>query len=139
MLVAAKWLWYWGPVVGYAGLIFYLSSLPNPTEELPIPDIGDKWLHLIEYAGLGALCFRAFRLGAAQALSQRALLLAVIVSSLYGFTDELHQALVPMRESSWLDVIADTIGAGMGAVLASRVYHGSWGHLCAVPRDRPLS
>ena len=134
-----KWLWYWGPVCGYAGLIFFLSSMSNPNERFFFPNIGDKSLHVIEYAILGALCYRAFRWGATEPLSARAFLLAVTASSLYGFSDELHQALVPMRESSWMDAVADVIGSLLGAGLASRLPHGPWTRLFAAPRNRPVS
>jgi VanZ family protein len=36
--------------------------------------------------------------------------------SFYGMTDEVHQAFVPFRESSWLDWLADTLGGVIGAV-----------------------
>jgi VanZ family protein len=47
-------------------------------------------------------------------LARRAFLFAVISSSLYGLSDELHQAFVPMRESSWLDEAANMIGSALG-------------------------
>ena len=43
---------YWGPVVGYAGLIFYLSAQSHPDEDLPslFGSLNDKVLHAMEYA-----------------------------------------------------------------------------------------
>lgn len=108
---------YWGPVVLYAGLIFYLSSRSHPDDDLPsLFDLfGDKVLHLVEYAGLGALCYRAFRWGANEAMASRALWGAIVAASLYGVTDEVHQLLVPFREAGWQDWVADTAGAALGA------------------------
>lgn len=120
----SRWIWYWLPVVAYASLIFYLSSLPHPEEDLPkflFEKIGDKLLHLIEYAMLAILCYRAFRRAAGPRMAQQAVMFAILAASFYGMTDEVHQAFVPLRESSWLDWIADTAGAVIGAVGASRI------------------
>jgi VanZ family protein len=42
--------------------------------------------------------------------------LAIVAASIYGITDEVHQAFVPLRESSWKDWLADSTGAVMGAM-----------------------
>jgi VanZ family protein len=110
---------YWGPVAGYGGLIFCLSSHPHPEELLPsflLKDVGDKVLHTVEYVGLGGLCYRAFRWGLSGQVASRAILFAIATASLYGVTDEVHQLFVPFRESSWQDWLADTIGAVIGAL-----------------------
>jgi VanZ family protein len=49
--------------------------------------------------------------------------LAVLFTSLYGISDEIHQAFVPFRDSNWLDWVADTIGAAVGAAVMSRLDH----------------
>jgi VanZ family protein len=49
-------------------------------------------------------------------VASRALLFAIVTASLYGMTDEAHQLFVPFRESSWLDWLADTVGAVIGAM-----------------------
>ncbi|RPH80856.1 MAG: VanZ family protein [Nitrospiraceae bacterium] len=111
--------WYWLPVVLYAGMIFFWSSQSHPEEQLPsflLKDVSDKVLHAVEYAGLGGLCYRAFRWGASGQVASRALLFAITAASLYGITDETHQLFVPFRESSWQDWLADTAGAAIGAL-----------------------
>lgn len=122
-----RWFRYWGPLCGYAGLIFYLSSQPHPEEDLPsfVGLFSDKVLHGIEYAVLGGLCYRALRWGTNESWGSAALPLAVLFASLYGISDEFHQSFVPFRESSWLDWVADTIGATAGAVAMSRL-GGLW-------------
>lgn len=111
---------YWGPVAVYAGLIFYLSAQSHPEDQLPsflLKDVSDKVLHAVEYAGLGGLCYRAFRWSlSGGGVSSRALLFAVVTASLYGMTDEVHQLFVPLREASWQDWLADTIGAVIGVL-----------------------
>lgn len=117
-------LLYWLPVLLYASLIFYFSSLPYPEEQLPdflLKKFSDKLLHLVEYGVLGVCCYRAFRWAAGSTAARHAVVLAIMVSSFYGMTDEVHQAFVPFRESSWLDWVADTVGAAMGAVGSNRL------------------
>lgn len=111
--------WYWLPVVLYAGVIFYMSSLSHPEEQLPsllFKEVSDKVLHAVEYAVLGGLCYRAFRWGVNGQVASHALLFAIVTASLYGMTDETHQLFVPFRESSWQDWLADTAGAAIGAL-----------------------
>jgi VanZ family protein len=110
---------YWLPAVLYAGAIFYLSAQSHPDEQLPsflLKDVSDKVLHAVEYAVLGGLCYRAFRWGVNGQVASYALLFAIVMASLYGMTDEVHQFFVPFRESSWLDWLADTAGAIVGAL-----------------------
>ena len=112
-------LWYWAPVALYAGTIFYLSSQSHPEEQLPsflLKDVSDKVLHAVEYGILAMLCYRAFRWAAGPAVARQAVVLAIVTASVYGLTDEAHQFFVPFRESSWLDWLADTIGAAIGAM-----------------------
>lgn len=122
-MTGMMWLRYWVPVWGYAGLIFYLSSLSHPEQSLPslFDDVSDKILHAVEYAVLGGFCYRAFRWGTNDAWAPHALTLAILTASLYGFSDELHQWFVPLRDSSWQDWAADSIGAAIGAVTMNQM------------------
>lgn len=110
---------YWGPVVGYAGMVFFLSAQSHPEEQLPsflLEGVSDKVLHAVEYGILSLLCYRAFRWAGGPAVARQAVMLAIVTASVYGLTDEVHQFFVPFRESSWLDWLADTIGAVIGAM-----------------------
>ena len=112
-------LWYWLPAALYAGLIFFLSSQSHPEDNLPsflFKEVSDKVLHAVEYGILAVLCYRAFRWAAGPALARQAVVLAIVTASVYGITDEVHQAFVPLRESSWQDWLADTIGAVIGVM-----------------------
>lgn len=115
--IREKVLLYWAPVLVYAATIFYFSSLSKPDEELPtfVRDLSDKLLHVVEYGILGGLWYRAFRWASGPRIAASAVLLAVMAGSVYGMTDEVHQAFVPMRETSVLDWIADTVGSLIGA------------------------
>ena len=103
----------WGPPVLYMILIFHFSSESNPMPVIT-DHIRDKWLHMSEYAGLAALLGRAL-VGEGFSYS-KACVLAVLLTSTYGATDECHQWFVPMRTSDLGDWIADTTGAAIGAV-----------------------
>jgi VanZ family protein len=78
----------------------------------------DKFQHSAAYlvlAGTIALWFspaqwRFYRL--------RTFLLIIIVSSLYGVIDEIHQFYVPNRDCNVWDWLADTYGAFLGAGVA---------------------
>jgi VanZ family protein len=117
-------LWYWLPAVMYAGAIFFLSAQSHPEDKLPfflIKDINDKVLHAVEYGILALLCYRAFRWAAGPAVARQAVVLAIVTASVYGLTDEVHQALVPLRDASWQDWLADTVGATLAAVGVGRI------------------
>jgi VanZ family protein len=103
----------WGPPVIYMALIFHLSS-----ESAPIPEVTsrvwDKLLHFVEYGGLAVLWCRAL---AGEGVSWlTAGVLSVLVSSAYGASDEWHQAFVPLRNSTVVDWVADTVGAALAIV-----------------------
>jgi hypothetical protein len=104
--------------LAWAGLVFWLSSRPDP---LPFsvslfPGM-DKLLHGGAYAVLGALLMLAT--AGARYSVRRAVVIAAALASLYGVTDELHQSFVPGRDTSAGDWIADTVGALGGAALAA--------------------
>lgn len=118
---AGLFVWYWTPVLAYAGLIFALSSLSRPEEMMPsiLEEVGDKTLHALEYGVFGVLCYRALRGAAGAWAAARALPLAVLAALSYGLTDEVHQAFVPRREADAWDLVAD----GTGALLLTWAWH----------------
>ncbi len=107
--------WYWLPVGAYCGLIFFLSSqsFTQETVSTIFSVVGDKVLHMAEYGVLGILCYRGFRYAGTSWTAQHALWLAIVVALLYGASDELHQAFVPLREADPWDLLADGIGAAI--------------------------
>lgn len=116
---------YWGPLCGYAGLIFYLSSQPHPEEKLGtfITLFSDKVLHGVEYAVFAALCYRAIQGDGLASWRPYAIPSAIVLASLYGMSDEIHQAFVPFRDSSVYDWVADTVGAALGAMVMHRLFN----------------
>jgi VanZ family protein len=75
----------------------------------------DKLLHLLAYlalSGSAALWFPPEQWESRRFLT---FLLTVIIASVYGMIDEIHQSFVPGRDCSVWDWIADTLGAMIGA------------------------
>jgi VanZ family protein len=108
------------PALAWMGLIFWLSSQPSLPSAIFLFDGIDKVFHAGAYGVLGALLSLA--LGAT---TGRAASLAVVIASLYGVSDELHQYFVPGRSCDVFDWMADTGGAavvvGMLAVWQRRL------------------
>jgi VanZ family protein len=107
-------------LIAWAGIIFLLSSLPNPSGPR-----GPEWqsylAHTIEYAVFGFLAVRLFadvRPGAHLALLAVA---AWSLAVLYGISDEFHQSFVANRHASLVDVVFDGFGAAIGVALGIAV------------------
>jgi VanZ family protein len=103
----------WGPVAAWMAMIYGVSSLRMPPGAGSIPD----WMsHGGVYAGLAALLGRALA-GGVRAAPLGVALAAAVLASLYGVTDEWHQAYVPHRTAELADVMKDVGGAVIGAAL----------------------
>ncbi len=111
-----SFIFLWLPVIFYAGLIFYLSSIPQVTFPISFPFM-DKLLHTCEYLILGFLLARAIKKTYQPANIKRLYLLVTIIAFVYGISDEFHQAFVPGRIVSFSDVMSDGLGGFLGALL----------------------
>ena len=112
---------YWLPVLIYAGLIFLLSSFSLRAVPKEITHF-DYLIHFIEYAILSLLIYRACIHTPAKSFSQHAVFLSIIISVLYGLSDEFHQSFVPDRVISLSDFIFDSLGSLVAASLAGRFW-----------------
>ena len=101
---------YWVPVFIYCFLIYIQSSYPSP-ETIPDLPYLDKLLHFAAYAILGVLFFRAFRKQRFKDNIRLAMILSMLLSTLYGLSDELHQSYVPYRNADLMDALADMLGS----------------------------
>ena len=104
----------WLPAVLWAVVIYRLSATPGsqvPTW-LPAP-LG----HFAEYALLGACLVIPFQ----RRPLWMAVLIAVVIASAYGVTDEWHQSFVPGRTPDVADWAVDTGAALAGAWFAAWV------------------
>ena len=100
--------------MGWAALLFALSSIPGHRFPSVRISVSDKLIHGFVYAILGALCCRALVL-ASSLRAWRAVLVAALLTLGYGISDEIHQMFVPKRSPELLDVVADLVGGAIGA------------------------
>ncbi len=115
-----NFLIYWLPVILYCTILFIQSSFPS-AEDLPDTPGVDKFLHFAAYAVLGAMFLRAFLKGNSTSDNIRFLLiLSITFSTLYGISDEIHQAFVPARDASILDALFDFFGSIFGVLIYRR-------------------
>jgi VanZ family protein len=130
---------YWLPVVIWLGLIFIGSTdvlSAEHTSRFLVPFL--RWLdphislaainsiqsairklgHLIEYAILAALFWRALCDGVNLGTKMSLLFIAVwFVCGIFAVSDEFHQSFVASRTASPHDVLIDICGALIGIVL----------------------
>ena len=96
---------------GYLAIITWLSLAP--IDQLPQFNIWDKASHGIAFFALGFTLHLAYQRCSLPALF--ALLMA------YGLATETAQGLLPFRQFSLLDLVADAIGAIPGLLAAARM------------------
>jgi VanZ family protein len=105
----------WTLTIIYMITIFYFSSLSYfPPGTLPAVEVSDLLKHSVLYFGLGVLFFFSYRSLKNLNIKNKAFLLALVSTILYGISDEIHQAFVPNRVCSLADVIANSVGAFLG-------------------------
>ena len=118
-------LYRWAPVIGWMAVIFALSaqstlpSIPQSAADAVFKKTG----HAVAYAILCVLVARG--LHGVQPLQWRRLVAAVVLSALYGASDELHQSLVPGRTPRVFDWLVDVAGATAGAWVYAKARYGS--------------
>ncbi len=128
-------------LLGWMGLIFYLSSLEAEAVPGTFSRLGwlrDVVAHAGLYAVLGGLAL--LTLWAWLATAHRGFLWAAVAMAfglLHGVFDEAHQSFVPGRSPSPADVLVDSLGATAGALA---VWVAAWhGRRNTTPANRSLS
>ena len=101
----------WGPTVLIMAVIFILSSVPS--DVMPVFGRYDwplkKLAHAAGYALLSQSILRSLGRNDLKAIG-----FAWLLAVFFGATDELHQAFVPGRRASLVDIAIDAIGAFFG-------------------------
>jgi len=106
----------WFPVLLYCLIIFFQSSYPSLARTPDLPYM-DKLLHLAGYALLGMLFLRGFRHSRFNDHAGFIKLASIVLTGMYGATDEWHQHFVPYRSAELWDVFFDFAGAFLGVYL----------------------
>lgn len=77
-----------------------------------------KAAHCLEFAGLSLL----FNIALCQTNKKKMPVGAILLTSLYAVTDEIHQLFVPGRSCQCSDWVIDTCGAILGALVFLTVF-----------------
>jgi len=104
------------PALLWAGAIFVggSSGVPQPRLELGLPF--DKVNHVVAFLGLQLLSYRALRWGVSGGGRRALRWLAALTAVLVGIALELYQLGLPDRSAEVADVVADAVGAVLGAL-----------------------
>jgi VanZ family protein len=104
-------------------VILILTGLPGSLFPRVKPAIGlDKVAHVIMYAGFAFACLWGYRkqfVSNDLSYKKRAILLTIIISIAYGGLTEIMQETITVlhRSGDWRDLIADSIGTGLGVLI----------------------
>ena len=103
--------------IGLAAAIVFASSRSVPKPLDPVMTHFDKLVHFGVY---GLIATLIVRLRPLQRNHARAALIAIAIVSLFGVSDEWHQAFTAGRSSDFADWVADTLGAAVAVFLYLR-------------------
>ncbi len=115
-----KFIKNWFPVIVWMGFIFWLSSIPDLKSGLKEDFILRKIAHVLEYAILTFLLFRAMMIEGINI--QKAVIFSIIIAFFYALTDEYHQTFIQGRQGSLKDAGVDSIGVILMSVLCYTKY-----------------
>jgi VanZ family protein len=104
----------WAPPFIYVPTIFFLSVRPMPEN---LPGNMDKAVHLLVYSIVGALFTRTLISGIHIEKKNTTIVMALISSILLGTLIEGVQHFIPYRSASFMDMVANGIGALIGVSL----------------------
>jgi len=99
--------------------IFLASS--RATVPLPPFPGSDKVAHIATYFTLGLSYINVATVGFQQTQIPR-LFIAWFATTLFGLSDEWHQAFVPGRQSDLMDVVADGFGAALAVFFVVAIW-----------------
>ena len=101
--------------------LFFQSSI----SQIPITDIGidwfDKILHFVVFGILGFLMARSLKYANFKQLNSNFVIWSIIICSIYGAMDEIHQLYVPGRFATVGDWVADVLGIIVFVLLYQKI------------------
>lgn len=120
---------YWIPVLVWGGIIFTFSSIStSPVSTVYWKEFAiKKAAHIIEYGILSILIYRALINSDVRVTT--ALIVAPILSFLYGMSDEYHQSFTPGREPTVRDTLFDAFGSVIAMIFVSKILPNTTGNV----------
>lgn len=114
----------WAPALATMAAIWMLSSSSAPGVPVHLLPFRDRGAHFLAYATLAFFVSNAALAMGHHDRRFRVWLFGVYTAVLWGLLDEVHQAFVPGRSPDIVDLLADGLGASVGAfvrVLGSKL------------------
>ena len=114
-----RFLYQYFPLFAVIVIIFFFSSLvivPGPK----FFNNQDKVLHFLAFFALGYTLFRIFSYRSIPFF--KGAILVIVLTSLYGLSDEIHQLYVPNREFDWYDLLADFLGSFVSVLIGQKLF-----------------
>lgn len=103
----------WLPVFVMVGVTVLSAGAGPSTGGVSFPGM-DKIGHFVIFGMLAVAWARSFYGGLSKSV---VCLISVLLTTLFGYMDELHQYTNPLRLFEWYDLLADFLGAVAGAVV----------------------
>jgi VanZ family protein len=98
---------------GYMFLILIMSLIPGNSLQCIEILSQDKILHFIEYSILGVLGFKAF------SNEKKSAIIVIFFGTSFGCLNEVIQILIPGRNPSLYDSLANLLGVSFGTIYSS--------------------
>jgi VanZ family protein len=109
------------PAFAYAALVFWGGTIDVPPPPFDAPGVPwDKLGHVVAFALMQLVWWRAVRYELASLGPRKQSFLAALIAALLGGVLELYQAALPHRSAELLDLLADVVGATLAALLVLR-------------------
>ena len=108
----------WAPIFIMTGISILSGSAGIQTGGWSFVGM-DKLGHLVVFGMLGVSWIRCLDKQTVNQVGQW--LIAVGLTILFGLADELHQYQNPLRTFEWADLLADLVGASLGAAIYLRI------------------
>ncbi len=106
------------PAILFAILIFTLSHIPNYLLPPTTFNLQDKLLHSFVFFLFGISLLIAFTRFKNKA---KVIVLVLLLGSIYGLLDEVHQLFVPGRVCDITDWLSDTIGVSLSLLFRNKI------------------
>ncbi len=112
---------HWAPALATMGVIWLLSSMSNPPVDVSSLPFRDRGAHFLSFGSVAFWVAHGTMATVPRAHALRVVFFAVLSAALWGLLDEIHQSFVPGRSPDIIDLVADTLGAIVGASLRAAV------------------